>query len=363
MDGVREGIRRRARRLYRNALPILQCSIAAALAWLVAKDVVHHERPFFAPIAAVIVLGVSLGQRLRRVVELVAGVSVGIGVGDMLISQIGSGPWQIFLVVALAMGTAVLLDGGSVIALQAGSSAVLVATLLPPHESGGLDRMVDALIGGFIGLAVTALLPANPLTVAHRYGRLVISELAAALRGAAEAAVEGDTGHAAAALSRARGSQRLLEDFRAALETGSEIATIAPIRWRRRGELERYQAAAVPLDYAMRNTRVLVRRTLAALRDGEPVPAGLPGVLRTLAEAAESLRDELAAGKEPVQARRVALQAAKAATGELAAGTGFSMRVVVAQLRSIVVDLLQATGVSRDDAVSALPALNRPGKQ
>ncbi|SHE55357.1 FUSC family protein [Streptoalloteichus hindustanus] len=357
MDGVREEVRRRLRRLARTALPILQCAIAAGLAWVVAKDLVGHARPFFAPIAGVVVLGVSLGQRLRRVGELVVGVSVGIGVGDLLISLIGSGPWQIALVVALAMSTAVLLDSGTVIALQSGSSAVLVATLLPPGDSAGFNRMVDALIGGLIGLGVAALIPANPITVAHRQGRAVFGELAQALRGAATAAEERDPGRAAAALSRARGSQKALEDFRSALETGSEIATIAPLRWRRRNELEHYRAAAAPVDYAMRNTRVLLRRTVAALRDEERVPEHLPEVLRALAEATTVLRDELAKGEEPVRARRAALAAGRAATGELASGAGFSMRVVVAQLRSIVVDLLQATGMNREDASAALPAV------
>jgi uncharacterized membrane protein YgaE (UPF0421/DUF939 family) len=49
------------RRLRSSALPIVQCGLAAGAAWLVAHDVVGHERPFFAPIAAVISLGVSLG--------------------------------------------------------------------------------------------------------------------------------------------------------------------------------------------------------------------------------------------------------------------------------------------------------------
>jgi len=90
----------------------LQSGVAAGLAWFIAHNLIGRPTPFFAPIAAVVCLGVSLGQRLRRVGELVVGVSVGVGVGDALISWIGSGPWQIALVVGLAMSAAVLLDGG-----------------------------------------------------------------------------------------------------------------------------------------------------------------------------------------------------------------------------------------------------------
>src|SRR5918998_6721737 len=129
-----------SRRLQMSALPIGQCAVAAGVAWFVATAVIGHARPFFAPIAAVISLGVSLGSRLRRVAELVVGVSLGVLVGDLLISQIGSGTWQIMLVVALAMAAAVFADGATLLVAQAGASAVLVATPLPPGGAGGLDR-------------------------------------------------------------------------------------------------------------------------------------------------------------------------------------------------------------------------------
>ncbi|MFD7657981.1 aromatic acid exporter family protein [Actinosynnema sp. NPDC059797] len=360
MVEVRAEVARRLQRWRSTALPIAQAALAAGLSWLVATEVVGHAHPFFAPIAAVVCLGVSLGQRLRRVVELVVGVAVGIGVGDVLISLIGSGPWQIALVVALAMSSAVLLDGGAVIALQAGSSAVLVATLLPPSAGGGLDRMVDALVGGLVGLAVTALLPANPLTVAHRQAKVVFGELTAALRGVATAVAERDASQAAGVLARLRDSQEAVNEFRSALKTGGEIAAIAPIRWRSRHDLGRYETAAAPLDYALRNTRVLARRALAALRDGEQAPEVLPGVLREYAAAVDLLRTELGRGEEPKRARTAVCEAARATTQQLG-GEGFSTRVVLAQVRSVAVDLLQATGLSRAEAAESLPPLTRGG--
>ncbi|GAA1349735.1 FUSC family protein [Saccharothrix algeriensis] len=361
MGAVRDELVRRLKRWRSTALPIGQAALAAGLSWLVATAVVGHTRPFFAPIAAVVCLGVSLGQRLRRVVELVVGVAVGVGVGDVLISVIGSGTWQIALVVALAMSTAVLLDGGAVIALQSGSSAVLVATLLPPSAGGGLDRMVDALVGGLVGLAVTALLPANPLTVAHRQAKVVFGELTTALRGVAKAVEEHDAVRAAGVLARLRDSQEAMDEFRNALQTGGEIATIAPIRWRRRNELGRYRATAAPVDYALRNMRVLARRALSALHDGEQLPDVLPEVLRQYSDAVDLLRTELARGEDPDQARAAVRDAVRAATAHRLGGEGLSPKVVLAQVRSVAVDLLQATGLTRAEAASALPPLMHKG--
>jgi len=108
----------------------------------------------------VICVGLAVDQRrLRRAMELIVGVSLGVGVGDVLISIIGTGAWQIALLVALAMSIAVLLDGGAIITLQAAVSTILVATLYFPGETSGVTRMVDAALGGATALLVVALLP------------------------------------------------------------------------------------------------------------------------------------------------------------------------------------------------------------
>ncbi|GIH79396.1 FUSC family protein [Planobispora longispora] len=353
-------VRGRLERLALMGPSIAQCAVAAALAWVVAKDVLGHGRPFFAPIAVVICIGVAVGQRVRRLAELVAGVSLGVGIGDLLILQIGSGPWQIALVVALAMSAAVLLDSGSLIVLQAGSSAVLVATLLPPTGVGGLDRMVDAMVGGALGIAAVALLPTGPAAIVHRHAAAVLEALAAALRGAADAVAERDPERAADTLEEVRGTQQAVEDLDDALKTGKEMTTIAPLRRRLRTRLGRYETAAPPVDRALRNTRVLVRRAVAALHAGETPPASFSPVLRELAAAVLTLRDELAAGHPPDGARAAIMEAAARLDGVPTALAGFSTAAMIAQLRSIVVDLLEATGTDRETALAALPPLTRP---
>ena len=338
------------------ALPILQCSVAAALAWLVASEVFGHGRPFFAPIAVVISIGVGLGQRrLRRVVELVVGVSVGIGVGDLLVLSIGTGAWQIALVIALAMTISVVLDGGPLITLQAASSAVLVATLLPPGGTGGVDRMIDALIGGLLGLAAIAVLPGNPPGVARAHGAQMIRELTIALSSAADAIEQRDADLAGRALRRIR-TQQPIDDYRDALRTAREILAISPLHRRQRHLLRSYLHAAEPLDHALRNCRVLLRRTRSALTDDEPIPASLADGLRKLAAASEVLAGEL--GATPTAAREALRDAASSIDTDSLAHSGFSAQVVAAQLRSVAVDLLQATGLRHDEARAILPAIN-----
>ncbi len=347
-----------SRRLQVSALPVGQCAVAAGGAWFVANDLVGHARPFFAPIAAIICLGVSLSSRLRRAAEMVLGVSLGVLVGDLLIAQIGSGTWQIMLVVALAMATAVFANGAALLVAQAGSSAVLVATLLPPGDVGGLDRCVDALIGGGVGLLVASVLPSDPVGPVRREARILLDELAAVLVQTSEALRDRDAEGAAAALNRARDSQPLIDELRGALRGGHEVTRVSPMLRRRRRVLGKFSELAQRADYAMRNTRVLVRRTYAALCDDEPAAPELADALRELATAVRTLTDQLGRDGDRARAREPLLDVVRQVRMLSETFTpGPSEVVMVAQLRSIALDLLQATGMSRGEA---LVAMRRP---
>jgi hypothetical protein len=111
------------------------------------------------------------------------------------------------------------------------------------------------------------------------------------------------------------------------------------------------------VDHALRNVRVLARRTLAALGELRPPPLVLAEAMREVSEAALLLQLELAAGREPVLARQALLAVAHRERPEQ---LGFSASVIVAQLRSIVVDLLRATGAGHEEADTALPPVDDP---
>ncbi|WP_308282780.1 FUSC family protein [Pseudonocardia nigra] len=354
-ERLRAQLRARSRRLGLSALPIAQCAVAAGLAWFVATELVGHARPFFAPIAAVISLGLSLSNRLRRVAELVVGVSLGVLVGDLLIAWIGSGPWQITVVVALAMAVAVFADGATLLVAQAGASAVLVATLLPPGDVGGLDRCVDALIGGTVGMLVAAVLPTDPVGPVRREARALLDELAAVLARTGDALRERDAEAAAAALNRARASQPLIDELRSALRGGQEVTRVSPLLRRRRRVLRRFAELAERADYAMRNARVLARRAYTALCDDEPAAPEFADVLGELAGAVRQLTEQLGRDGERERAREPVLDVVRHAVVLSTAWTpGPSEVVMVAQLRSIALDLLQATGMTRSEALAEM---------
>lgn len=165
-----------------------QAAVAAGIAWFVAHDLLGHQQPFFAPIAAVVTLAISIGQRLRRATEIVLGNACGILLGEVLILGIGRGAWQIALVVLLAIVLAIMVGGSASLVTQAASSGALVASLIPLTGDYFFSRFIDAVVGGGVALVVMALLlPLNPLTVVQRAADPVLSATADGLADAADA--------------------------------------------------------------------------------------------------------------------------------------------------------------------------------
>jgi uncharacterized membrane protein YgaE (UPF0421/DUF939 family) len=329
----------------------LQAGVGAALAWFVAHDVIGRPAPFFAPIAAVITLASSVGQRVKRTTELVFGVALGIGLGDVIIHVIGTGPWQIGLIVTMAILIATGVGGGTPLVVQSASSAVLVATVTA-STGQPWTRFFDALVGGGIGLTVmTVLFPLNPLSVVRRAADPALQAFADELHELSSALAVRDGDRVSAALARLRAAEGTFGNFASAVAAARENVAFAPARWHTRGALTQYVDGAPHMTYALRNVRVMIRRVKTALDDGEPVPECLPVAIDLLGDAVGLLKQEWAKGAEPLAARERALRAAAEAMRGYDTGVGFSGGVVVAQVRTTVSDLLRATGVESSEAV------------
>jgi uncharacterized membrane protein YgaE (UPF0421/DUF939 family) len=347
--------RTRAERLRTATRAILQATLAATIAWLVATEIVGHPRPFFAPVSAMITLGLTQGQRGRRAVEIVLGVTLGIAVADLLVLELGTGWWQLGLVVALAMSVALLLGSGQMFAQQAAVSAALVATLQPPDGGVSFARAVDALLGGGIALAVSALVvPANPVRMVREAAAPVLAELAAVLEDIAIALERRERAAAQLALERGRGIDELARDLDEALTVGRETARLAPPRRRSLGTVDVYADAAAQIDLAVRNVRVLARGARRAIDLDENVPPAIAGALRSLAEAVRALGSAIDDPRRADAVRDPALRAAVQATLVLESTGNLSVSVIVGQVRSTAVDLLRGSGMSYDEASDAV---------
>jgi uncharacterized membrane protein YgaE (UPF0421/DUF939 family) len=177
----------------RSLWPVAQTAGAAAIAWVVAEQVLGHSSPFFAPVAAIMSLGVTRGQRARRAVEMMLGVALGVGLADLLIHAVGSGIVQLASVVGLAMIAAILLGAGPMLLTEAAVSATLVVTLAPSGQGYAPTRLIDALVGGTVALVFSQILfPVHPLRLVREAAERVLREVGGTLADAASALEERD---------------------------------------------------------------------------------------------------------------------------------------------------------------------------
>ena len=201
-------------------------------------------------------------------------------------------------------------------------------------------------------------MPSDPVAPVRRTSRTLLDELAAVLRGVADALRDRDADAALAALHRARRTQPSIDSLRGALHGGREVTAVSPLHRRRRRVLARYAELAERADYAMRNARVVARRAYAPCSTASPR-------CRTCRTSSPSWPAPSAGSRRssPGRATRAGPQPvldvvghAKVMSDDAAALLGESEQVLVAQLRSIALDLLQATGLSRAEARGAMRA-------
>jgi hypothetical protein len=360
-SAVRANTERASGRLRAGMWPVVQTAVAATLAWSAAALVLGDERPFVAAIAAVISIGAVAGQTLKRAVEWTFGVAVGLTVADLIMLAIGTGPVQTGIMVGLAMTVALLIRGGIMFWTEAGVSALLVAGLDPSTHGVSPDRFLEALVGGGAALAVSATFPSNPSLRAKLAARPVLEDLATTLRDVAAALIGGDLELAKRAQCEAQRIDALVERLREELDGGYQIARFSPPRRRHLGYLGYYALATDQLDLAVRNTRVLARDAVTLVRDRGAAPGGLAEAILELALAVEALAGYLERPERPLgDARHFALGAAGDATSVLERNNDLETSVLVGQIRSTAVDLLQAAGMDSSEALQALREASRP---
>jgi uncharacterized membrane protein YgaE (UPF0421/DUF939 family) len=347
-------VRNRLTRLRHRFFFIVQCALAAAISWWIATDLLHHQTAFFAPVTAMISLGMSYGQRLRRVIDVTIGVAIGVFVGDVFVHFFGSGVWQIALVAITAMTIAVFFGAGTMLVSQAGVQSIIVTTLVA-QPGMALNRWIDALVGGSVALLAATIAPASPLRRPRQQAAVVVSELSAILATTARALRQGDTDLATTALTRARSTERALDELRGLSAEGIAVVRLSPFRRRHLPGVQAIADLVEPLDRAIRNVRVLVRRATVALWEGEAVPPAYVDLITGLSDVTGEIADRLRE-RHLATGSRDALTAIARASSLVAPDPGLSAEVIRAQIRSAVVDLLMLTGLTYDEARARVPA-------
>jgi len=139
-----------------------KAAVAAGVAWAVALVITPHSRPYFAPLAVILIVQPtvydSLSRAFQRVVGVVLGVAAALVVGHFLTLS----GWSIGIIIfmGLLLGWSLRLGPQGVV--QVPVSALLVFAVGSATPGYGGRRVLDTLIGSGIAVLTVLISPSAP---------------------------------------------------------------------------------------------------------------------------------------------------------------------------------------------------------
>jgi uncharacterized membrane protein YgaE (UPF0421/DUF939 family) len=278
---IGSGGSRAAGRVAEDIWPLLQRTAAATVAWVIARFVFDHHEPFFAPVAAVVALNTSLGERGLNAVRLLQGVVVGIVVGEIAIALPTGTYGTMALAIFVAMAIARALGGTRIVVAQAAIGAIL--TVAVGEAEAGIDRLADAFIGAGVALVFSQVLfSPEPVRLLRGAEAAALADLADGLD-LTGAALEGDDDELAErAMSRLRAVHDRLVELGRMRQASSRVARRSAVWRSRKAPVVRENENAGHLDLLAVSCLMLTR---TAIRTSQSERRALAPSVRRLAAA------------------------------------------------------------------------------
>ncbi|HLS00406.1 MAG TPA: FUSC family protein [Beutenbergiaceae bacterium] len=351
--GLRQRKRQGWRRVKSAFFPVLLAALAAGGAWSISHYLIGHAQPFFAPIAAWVCLGFGPDRQVRKVAELAVGVTLGVVMGEIVAHLLGTGLVPLVIVIVVASLIARFIDRGILLTIQAGVQGIVIVAL-PVISSidGASGRWIDALIGSGLALLVAALTPGDARRRARELARGATFDLAHMLNGLANGLETGHKRKILDALVEGRGTQGVLDEWSEVVRNAQLAVRISPASRYYLPELAELKHASLMVDRAMRNARVITRRAATAVEQG-PAPQEITHAIRLTAQAVKNMGEALGQGKSTL-AIREELNVVAGMLSPRSYDDDWRWQTLVIIMRSLVVDVFQATGLSAQAASATL---------
>lgn len=307
-----------------DALLLVKAAVAAVIAWQLAVRVMDSPTPFYAPLAALLVVDKTIVRSLWQSVERVVAVVVGMTVAWVVGTSVGVTWWSMTLVMFVAL----LIGRWDRLGEHGIQVPIMVLLSLVTVKWADVDftylTIVETVLGGAVGVAVNAVVLAPMHLTEPRRAVLDLTErVRGLLEDMAEGVREGWDGDTAREWHRR--ASRIGEAVPAvleAIETGRESTRLNP--------RHRLRPARIDWDgYAA--TAEAVQRTQW------PVA----GIARTLADAADDAQWQAAPSEDWLGCYAAVLERLGAA--------GALFGVHRAEAEREVAELLDAAESSLDD--------------
>jgi hypothetical protein len=261
-------------------------AIAAGLAWVAALAGDPHSRPYFAPLAVLLVVQPTVYHSLSRAFQRVAGVVVGVAAEVAVSRVLAPSAWSIAIIIfaGLLVGWTARLGPQGVVQVPVSALLVFLVGHATPGYAG--ERIVDTLIGAGVAVIAVLLTPRAPAPDA------VMSQALAPLHRCTEILRAVSTGIGSMWTPGQADSWRL--DAAALIDStatarrqheGFQLST----RWNARARRQR--AALGPAEEALRSGEriaISIRSMARALADGSGHARPMPALSAMLASTASA---------------------------------------------------------------------------
>jgi uncharacterized membrane protein YgaE (UPF0421/DUF939 family) len=165
---------------YGLTLQIVKTAFAAAFSWLVATSLLHSEYPYFAAVAAILTVQVTVADSVDKATQRIIGIIGGVLLSMLLGHWFKVGAVSIFFIILIGMGISKALRMNPQIISQVAISSLLVLAFGHTSEGYAYERIIETVLGSVIAVLINALIvPRNAVPEVER-SLLTFSSLCAA---------------------------------------------------------------------------------------------------------------------------------------------------------------------------------------
>ena len=247
-------------------LQIIKTAFAAAASWLVATNLLHAEYPFFAAVAAIITVQVTVADSVDKATQRIIGIIGGVLLSMLLGHWFQVGALSIFFIIVIGMGIAKALRMNPQIISQVAISSLLVLAFGQTSEGYAYERIIETILGSAMAVLINALIiPRNAVPDVER-SMITFSDLAAATLISLTAMLEepGPGTSRKTGRSEVDALIKAAQECRKALDLAAQSLKYNPLLTPKRARLKELKAGIRQLEMITIQIRG-IRRSLADL--------------------------------------------------------------------------------------------------
>ncbi|PRY11988.1 uncharacterized membrane protein YgaE (UPF0421/DUF939 family) [Pontibacter ummariensis] len=150
-------------------LQIFKTALAAALSWFIAASLLQAEYPYFAALAAILTVQVTVADSVEKATQRIIGIVGGVMISMLMGHWFQVGAISIFFVILIGMAISKALRMNPQIISQVAISSFLVLAFGNTEEGYAFARILETVLGSGIAVLINALIvPQNAIPDVER---------------------------------------------------------------------------------------------------------------------------------------------------------------------------------------------------